>query len=136
MTINYWAVFVCAVASMIVGSVWYGPLFGKFFMREQGLNKLSKEEQEKMKKKMPWSYLEQFVASVVMFTVLDAMIVATSAVGVQGGISVSLLLWFGFVVTLAFGNTLCGGKMTLFWLNIGDMFVSLLVAGAIIGAWR
>jgi len=136
MEINYWAVVASAVASMVVGGIWYGPLFGKFFMHEQGSDKLSKDEQEKMKKKMPWSYLEQFVASIVMFTVLDIMIVATSAVGIAGGVVVALLLWFGFVVTLAFGNTLWGGKMTLFWLNIGNMFVTLLIAGIIIGAWR
>lgn len=136
MIINYWAVFASAVAAMVVGSIWYGPLFGKLFMHEQGLDKLSKEEKEKMTKKMPWSYAEQFVASMVMFTVLDIMILATNAVGMAGGITVAFLLWFGFVVTLAFGNTLWGGKMSLFWLSIGNMFVTLLAAGAIIGVWR
>ena len=32
MYINYWAVLVSAIASMAIGSLWYGPLFGKQFM--------------------------------------------------------------------------------------------------------
>ena len=36
MSVNYWAVFVSAIASMVIGSIWYGPLFGKMFIREMG----------------------------------------------------------------------------------------------------
>ena len=35
-TINFWAVLVSAIASLVVGSIWYGPLFGKMFMMGHG----------------------------------------------------------------------------------------------------
>ena len=135
-TINYWAVLVSAVASMVVGSVWYGPLFGKLFMREMGMDKLSPEEREKMKKSMGRSYALQFVASLVMFFVLAWYVITSIHPGVWGGVANAFGLWLGFVVPLALGNAIWGGKMTLFWLSIGNMLVTLLIAGAIIGAWR
>jgi hypothetical protein len=134
--INYWAVFAAAVASMIIGSIWYGPLFGKKFMQAMGMNKWSAEEKAKMKKSMTASYVWQFIGSLVMFFVLSWYIVTSIHPGVWGGIANAFGLWLGFVVPLSLSNALWGGKMTLFWLNIGGMLITLLVAGAIIGAWR
>ncbi|HYU64967.1 MAG TPA: DUF1761 domain-containing protein, partial [Candidatus Paceibacterota bacterium] len=31
-TLNYWAILVAAVAQMVIGALWYGPLFGKMWM--------------------------------------------------------------------------------------------------------
>ncbi len=56
--------------------------------------------------------------------------------GAWGGIANALGLWIGFVVPLALSNALWGGKMKLFWLNIGCMLITFIVAGAIIGGWR
>lgn len=135
-TINYLAVLVAGVVSMVIGSLWYGPLFGKRFMEDMGMNDLSKEEQEKMKKSMTKSYVLQFAASLLMFFVLSWYINTSIHTGVFGGIANAFGLWLGFVVPLALGNALWGGKMSLFWLTIGNMFFTLLAAGAIIGGWR
>lgn len=134
--INYWAVLVAAIASMVIGSIWHGPLFGKMFMQAMGMDTWSPEQREKMKKSMVFSYIGQFVASCVMFFVLAWYIVTSVHTGVYGGIANALGLWIGFVVPLAFGNAIWGGKMKLFWINIGGMFFTLLAAGSIIGAWR
>ena len=135
-TINYWAVLVAAISSMVIGSVWYGPLFGKTFMQAMGMDKWTPEEQTKMKKTMMTAYVLQFIGSLVMFFVLAWYIVTSVHTGVYGGVANAFGLWLGFVVPLALGNVLWGGEMTLFWLNIGNMFFTLLAAGAIIGAWR
>ena len=34
--INYLAVLVSGILAMVVGSIWYGPLFGKIWMKEEG----------------------------------------------------------------------------------------------------
>ncbi len=134
--INYWAVLTAAVVSMVIGSVWHGPLFGKLFMREMGMDKLSPEEQAKMKKSMTGAYIAQFIASFVMFFVLAWYIVTSMHYGVWGGVANALGLWLGFVVPLALSQAIWGGKMKLFWINIGGMFFTLIAAGAIIGGWR
>lgn len=138
--INYWAVLASAVVSVIVGSIWYGPLFGKMFTREMGMDQWTPEKQAAMKKTMSMSYALQFIASLVMFYVLGHFISRNgdplNFTGWQTGLHVALWIWIGFVVPLALGNAIWGGKYKLFWLNIGNMLITLLITGAIIGAWR
>lgn len=135
MYVNFWSVLVSAIVSMIIGSIWYGPLFGKMFMQEMGMDKWSKEKQDEMKKSMGLSYVAQFVASLVMFYFVAGMVVGFGHTTVAGGALVGALVWIGFVVPIKLGDAIWGGKKTLFWLGIGNMLVTLLAAGAIIGAW-
>ncbi len=125
-----------AVVSMVIGGIWYGPLFGKAFIKAQGWDKRSKEEQAAMMKGMTWNYVWQFFSSIVMFSVLSVVVYATVAPGVVGGMLIAFLLWLGFVVPVKFGDSLWGGKKMLFWLSIGNMLLTLLAGGAIIGVWR
>ena len=136
MQINFWAVLVAGINSIVIGSVWYGPLFGKKFMEVMGFNSMSPEQQAKMKKGMAVTYLWQFIGSLVMFYVLAWLIGALNQMTISGGLTVAFWVWIGFVVPLKLGDALWGGKMVLFWIGIGNMLVTLLAAGAIIGAWK
>ena len=124
-----------AIASMVVGSLWYGPLFGKKFTSAMGMENFSPEQMAGMKKGMTMTYVWQFLASLVMFYVLAWLIGALDKMTVTGGLMAGFWVWLGFVVPLKLGDALWGGKMSLFWLGIGNMLVILLAAGAIIGAW-
>ncbi len=135
MQVNFWAVLAAAVASMVIGSVWYGPLFGKKYMHEMGMSGWSEEKKAQMKKGMMKSYVGQFIASLVMFYVLSRFTGSMGQFSVMGGLTVAFWVWLGFVVPMKFGDALWGGKMSLFWIGIGGSLVTLLVAGAIIGAW-
>lgn len=121
---------------MVIGSVWYGPLFGKKFQQVMGMDKWSPERQAQEKKKMGKLYATQLVASLVMFYVLAAFIDRTGSLGVAGGVSVAFWTWIGFVVPVQLGSAIWGGNMMLFWLGAGNMLLTLLAAGAIIGAWN
>ncbi len=134
--VNVWAVLVAAVASMAIGSIWYGPLFGKVFMKERGMGEWSKEKQDSMKKGMAMTYVCQFIASVVMFYVLAMFMVATGHTGVGDGMFIAFWAWLGFIVPLKFGDELWGGKMSLFWLGIGNTLITVLVGAAILGVWK
>ncbi len=135
-TVNFWAVLISAVASMVIGSIWYGPLFGKAFMSAMGMDTWSPEQQAKMKKAMAVTYLLQFIASLVMFYVFAWIMGGLNQMSVMGGLLSALWVWVGFVVPIKLGEALWGGNMTLFRLGIGNMLVTMLAAGAIIGAWH
>jgi len=122
--------------SMIIGSIWYGPLFGKMFMDAMEMDKWTPKKRNDMKKRMVISYIGQFIASVVMFYMLAGLIVGFNHMSILGGIETALLVWIGFVVPLSFGNAIWGGKMAVFWLGIGNMLITLLAAGIILGAWK
>ncbi len=134
MEINYIALLLSAVASMIIGSIWYGPLFGKKFMKAMGMDTRSPDKQASMRASMMKAYAGQFIASLVMFFVFAWYIGLSGHTGVLGGLNNAFWVWIGFVVPIKLGDALWGGNMTLFWLAIGNMLLTLLAAGAIIGA--
>lgn len=136
-TVNMWPVLVSAIASMVIGSIWYGPLFGKKYMDLMGFNSMSPEQQAAMKSNMVWSYIGQFIASIVTFYVLAGFIQYTATKMTAGmGAAIAFWPWLGFVFASKFGESLWGGKKTLFWLSAGSSLIIFLVGGAIIGAWK
>lgn len=133
MPVNYLAVLFAAIASMVIGSIWYGPLFGKMFMHEMGMDTWTPEKQAAMKKTMMMSYVLQLVASLVMFYVLAGIVGSFGHMSAAGGAMSAAIMWLGFVVPIKLGDAIWGGNWKLFYLAIGNMLVTLLAAGAIIG---
>ncbi len=130
---NLIAVIVSAIVSMVIGGVWYGPLFGKQFQAASGMDQWPAEKKAAEKAKMGKLYAMQAVASLVMFYVLAMFVDQTGSVG---GLTVAFWAWLGFVVPTQLGSAIWGGSMKLFWIGAGNMLVTLLAAGAIIGAWQ
>jgi hypothetical protein len=133
---NLLAVIVSAVVSMVIGSVWYGPLFGKQFMAAAGMDKWTPEKQAAEKAKMGKLYAMQAVASLVMFYVLAVFVGNSGDMTVSSGLNIAFWAWLGFIVPTQLGSAIWGGSMKLFWIGAGNMLVTLLAAGFIIGAWQ
>src|SRR5260221_409395 len=110
--INYLAVLAGAVVSMVIASVWYGPLFGKAWMKEVGMK--PQKMTEKMKKAMMKQYGLMFVGSLVMSYVLaHSTIFASSYMhmdGVGAGLMSGFWSWLGFVAPVTLGSVLWEGK--------------------------
>jgi hypothetical protein len=136
MQLNWLAILASAIASMIIGSVWFGPLFGKMYISLMGMDKLSSEEQAKMKKSMMMTYVWQFIASVVTFIVLDRFIINLHITSLSGAVITALFAWIGFMIPIQLGQALWGGKMKLFWLGAGNSLLTMVAAGLILGTWK
>ena len=122
------------VASMIIGFVWYGPLFGNQWMK---LVNLTKKDIEDSKDKMPLTYAGMAVISLIQAVVLYQFIISQNIIGVMGGVLIGFFVWFGFVATVNFSTVLFSKKpFELFAIESGYQLVYLLMAGALIGAWR
>lgn len=136
--INYMAVLTAAVVSMVVGFLWYGPLFGKMWIKEMGW---SKTDMEKAKKKgMAKQYGLMFVGSLVMSYVLAHATIFASAymhvTGVPAGLMSGLWNWLGFVAPVTLGSVLWEGKSWKLWgLNNGYYLVTLLAMGTVLAVW-
>jgi len=103
-TINYLAVFVCAVLSIVIGSVWYGPLFGKKWMEFYGKKDATREEIEKMQKEARPLYFLQFVLSFFQLYVLAWFIGALE--NISSGVHTAFGIYVGFVFTIIAGSAL------------------------------
>lgn len=132
--INYLAVVLAAASTMVVGSLWYGPLFGKEWMKLTG-HKPDPAKQKEMGK----LYALQFVGSLVMAYVMAHSMVFAGAYlkvsGVNAGVMAGFWSWLGFVTPITLGTVLWDGKpWKLFVINAGHYLVAMLVMGAILGA--
>lgn len=133
-TVNYAAVLVSAVVSMVVGMVWYGPLFGKKWIALAGISE--KQVKEGQKKGMA-GMMPQMVAGLISYVVLAyvlSMIVdfAGAKTAVEGAIT-GFWIWLGFLATTSLSMVLWEGKkFELYLLNNAYMLVVLALAGAIV----
>ena len=134
--LNYWAILVAALAAMVIGGMWYGPLFGKVWMRLTGI---SQEKIDEIKKKgMAKSYILNFVGYLVMAYVLAHIISYTNATTWQSGIQGGFWMWLGFVATTGANEYIYAVKpkpWTLYFINQGNILVTLMVMGAILARW-
>ena len=133
--INYWAVLGAAVASMVLGFLWYGPLFGKVWMSLSGLT--SADAEAAKAKGMGKTYALSFLGSLVMSYVLAHSLIFASAYLVVEGISAGLMAgfwnWLGFIAPVTLGGVLWEGKSWKLWgLNNAYYIVSLCVMGVIL----
>ena len=138
--VNYVAVLGAAVFSMVLGSLWYGPLLGNAWMKEMGY-KSGKTMQDAMKKSMGMTYGLMFVGSLVMAWVLAHAMVFSGMFMKTDGLSTGLMTgffnWLGFVVPTSLGTVLWDGKSWKLWkINAGYYLLSLLGMGLILGMWQ
>ena len=141
--INYFAILVCGVASVVLGFIWFGPLFGKTWMRLAGMPDDAMERAKAdpaMKRKMYTGYFIAFVAALIGAVVLDHNLVFGSAYlhmsGLSAGFQAGFWNWLGFTVPPTLGMVLWEGKSWKLWTIINAYWLLLfLIMGAILALW-
>jgi hypothetical protein len=138
--VNYVTVLVCGVVAMIIGFLWYGPLFGKQWAALMGWGELSLEQMAERQKKARPGYVITFLASLLLaFTLDHAIIFAAKYLdvsGVSAGLMGGFWNWAGFVIPVSIGQVLWEGKPWKLWiLNASYWLVLLLVMGVILALW-
>ena len=74
LSVNYFAIVVGAVLSMVIGAVWYGPLFGKKWLEIVGATAEDLEARKKMQAAAGPLYVAQFVLTLFQVLVLAHLI--------------------------------------------------------------
>jgi uncharacterized SAM-binding protein YcdF (DUF218 family) len=137
MTVNLWSVLVAAIATMVVGFLWYSPmLFARPWMVAMGYDPEDKAKTQEMQKSAGKSYAISFVASLVSAFVLGKIITETRVDTALDGTIVGLAIWLGFVTTVQLTAKLFGNQSTkLYLINTGYQLVCYLAMGAILAVW-
>jgi hypothetical protein len=137
-TVNWLAVIVCVVVSMISGSLWYNP---KTFFPTwwRGIGKTG-EPGMQGNMGMTWALtiLSSFVQAVAMSFMVDAMgSLMTGGVSAATGAMTGFMLWFGFIAPTYLVNKLFAGHGLNIWaIEVGNHLVNFVLFGAILGAWQ
>ncbi|HLB90147.1 MAG TPA: DUF1761 domain-containing protein, partial [Terriglobales bacterium] len=137
MGVNLWSVLVAAVATMVVGFLWYSPLlFARPWMVAMGYDPEDKAKLEEMRKSAGKSYAIAFVASLVAAFVLGKIIDVTTVDTALYGMKIGFAVWLGFVTTVQLTAKLFGNQPTkLYLINTGYQLVCYLAMGAILAVW-
>lgn len=132
--INWLSVLVVAVINFIIGFLWYGPLFGKQWMKAM---KFTSADIKKGKEKgMAGPMVISFITSLITAFILAVFVGLAGASSIVDGAFVGILVWLGFFLTTAIGSMLWEGKSSsLFFLNTTYDIVRFIIMAAILAAW-
>jgi hypothetical protein len=132
--VNYLAVLVAAISNMVIGGIWFGPLFGKMWMQTSGV---------KMGGKNPTpSYIIAFVFALIAAYVMAHFVWLTAegmgnVVTIASGATTGFWAWLGLVAPATSGMVTWEGRPWSYWFIVaGYWLVSLAAMGAIIAAWQ
>jgi hypothetical protein len=140
--LNYWAILFSAIVAMVLGFVWFGPIFGKSWMKITGMENMDKATMKQKNKEMGPQYLLIFIGALVIAFVMSSFIHrAIFYRGVAGAVTIAFWLWLGFVVTIKISDAIFSGKTSqqkrdMFWIQVGYYFLEFILMGLILGAWR
>ncbi len=131
--INYWAVLVAGVANMVVGFLWYGPVFGNMWKRLMGL---TDESMKNMPLTATQAIVGGFITALIMAYVLANFAFMAGAMGVSGAFELAFWVWLGFFLTNTAGSFLWEGRpFKLFVLNATEQLVALFAMALILVLW-
>ena len=138
LSVNYGAIGVGAVLSLVLGAFWFGPLFGKQWLRLSGATATDREAREKMQQSAGPLYGIQFTLTLFQVTVLAHLVADTTRVG---GLERALWIWGAFVVptlvgTIMWTNESGKQKQVRFLLQGGYQLMMFLIYGLLLQFWK
>ncbi len=121
--ISWLGFLVAAAAAMVLGMLWYGPLFGKAWMSLTGVTST---------KGAARGYIVNTFSTLLMSYVLAHFIEYTRALDIPLALQTAFWIWLGFIATISLGTVIWEGKpFRLYVLNNAYNLLALLVMGAV-----
>ena len=134
--INYLAVVVALVAVTVLGMLWYGPLFGKKWMKLAGFSENDMNTPE-AKKSASIGYVVSIISSFITVLALAVVLNLLDIDNAIGGFIAGTLLSFSFIVMTLVSESVWHNKPAqLVLLNSMYRILGIAIAGLIIGAWQ
>ncbi|EKO61462.1 PF08570 family protein [Leptospira kirschneri str. H2] len=140
--INYLAVLAAVITNFILGSVWYGPLLGKTWIKEMGLPSNFQPNQKEMFRSMGLMIVGSILTAYVLFYTTNVWRASSWKAGEDQaawvyGFYSGIYTWLGFYVPLLLNSVAFENKSwKLFAINAGYNFISLQAVAMILSYWR
>lgn len=133
--INYFAVILATLSSMVVGSIWYTPkVFGRYWMKQSGVTPSGNA-----KDAVRPIIVTVLVSFVTAWVLAGAVWISFSFYGgsfLVNALLTAAILWAGFTAARFVTHDQFDQRTTgLTVLNISHELVTLLVMALIIGVW-
>lgn len=134
--INFWAILTATAVAMFIGSLWFGPIFGKRWMEIVKLKK--KDAQNDWQIPMLTMLVMAFVQSFIMrhFIVYTAAFYPDYS-ELSVGLITGFWLFVGLVLPLILSSNMFARRPNeLTYIEAGNQLVTLLAIGAILATWN
>ncbi|MCU1579061.1 MAG: hypothetical protein JWP19_1265 [Rhodoglobus sp.] len=134
-SINYIAVILATVSSMVIGSIWYTPrVFGKYWMKAAGVTP-SGNARDAVRPIL----ITVVVSFITAWVLAGAVAISFAFYGgsfLVNALLTGLILWAGFTAARFITHDAFDGRPTgLTVLNVAHEFVTIMVMALIIGVW-
>lgn len=134
---NFLAVLIAGLIPMLIGSMWYGPVFGKKWLEMVGKTEEEIKENFNPIKAYVFSFVMSLIMAYVLAHMLEAWNAAYAATGLWRGMQGAFWAWLGFALTIGYQHVAWNNqKLGLYFLNMTYNLVCLLAMGALLGVWR
>lgn len=128
-SLNWLAAVAGGVTYFMIGWLWYGPLFGKAWMKEKGM-------EEHPEPPEPVNFVYSLVLQVMAAISLGLFMTALGIGTALGGLFIGLAAGAGFVLTTVGVNGIYNDmSLRLFAIDGGYHLIGFAAAGLIIGLW-
>ena len=142
--VNYLAVLAAGIFPMIVGALWYGPLFGKRWLALMETTAEEIQEGFNPLKTYGGSFLLALITAFILAQLFSALGDAARIISVAGkggdaldGVYLALLALIAFILPVGYQSLAFEGrKAGLVWLNLGYNAAALIGQAVIIAVWR
>jgi hypothetical protein len=126
MAVNWLAVLVAAISTMVLGGIWYSALFMRTWSQASGV---------KAPAASPPTYLIMFILALLAAWAFAMLLGANATLG--SGIALGLKVGALFVAASLWVNyTFANRGMTLWLIDAGFHVVRFVLFGIILGTWR
>ena len=135
MEINWLAVVVAAVVHQALGALWYGPMFGKAWMKSIGKTKEELEQADGPP--LPKLLAISALCSLITAFALAVVISLCGEEGIGVGMGIGALTAIGFIATSVVNNALFEDRSkTTVGIYVSYQILGLVLMGAVLGAWQ
>lgn len=133
-SINWLAFIVAGFAAMVIGFLWYGPLFGKAWIKA---HKYTEKDMKNMKIKpmaaMALGTINGFVTAFFIALIINALRSGTLSSGLLAG----FVLWIGIAATTRFNSVIFEqSPIKVFIINSTYDLASIIVMSVIFSVWK
>ncbi len=138
--INWWAILTTMIVGIILGNLWFGPVFGKAWMQTIGIampDCVTPEVKKKMMKGMVFVIIGSLLTNIALIHSIIFASAYTGTVGVTAGLMAGFWNWLGFVAPVMVGSVIWENRPWKYWfITAGYYLVVLAINGVILSVWR
>jgi uncharacterized membrane protein len=128
--LNWWAILVATMAGFMLGGLWYGPIFGKAWLKAIGKTEDDIEPS-------PTPFIVSFFTSLITAIAVSALIHNLGFTTLSDGIALGVIAGIGFIATSMGSDSAFGRSgLPLFLIQSGYRVTYTIIMGAILVAWQ